>query len=386
VVESLRIHQGYSVTSGGGVLCEGSSPTFIDVYITDCGADVDGGGMACFDYSSPVLDSCVFNENIAQDDGGGLIARNFSSPDLDDCTFYRNGAVNRGGGALFVVNSFPTVDKCWFINNVADKGGGLAFTYAYGPINDCVIYANNATGMGGGAQFYGNAQCTVNRCTIVNNGSPVGMGGGVWIRNNSSPSFDNTIIAFNRNGQAVGRYADDCNPTFACCDLYGNEGGDWIDFLAGFYLVDGNFAGDPYFCDPQNFDYTLGDISPCAAANNPGCGQIGALGVNCSISGVETETPALAAARLLGCTPNPFNPVTKVRYELTAPGKVDLRVYDLAGRLVRVLKSGVPEPAGVRETRWEGRDDRGRAVAAGVYVIRLEVGPHRDTVPVALVK
>lgn len=71
--------------------------------------------------------------------------------------------------------------------------------------------------------------------------------------------------------------------------------------------------------------------------------------------------------------PNPFNPSTVIRYELSAPVAVELHVYDLAGRLVDTLQAG-PQDVGAHEVTWQGRDDDGRAVAAGVYVYRLRAG------------
>ncbi len=384
VVEGLTIHGGYAADSGGGILCEGSSPTFLDIVIIDCVAVIDGGGLACIDYSSPVIDGCSFGSNEAGDDGGGLFARNFSSPDIDDSYFSFNIADNRGGGALFVVNSFPTIDGCRFYSNTAAKGGGVMFTYAYGPVTDCMFESNWATETGGGVECYGNAQCVFTRCTIVKNHAPEGVA--VWFRNNSSPTFENTIIAFNYTGSVVGRYSDDCNPTFACCDIYGHPGGDWIDFIAGWYMVDGNFAGDPYFCNYPAGDFHLDSVSMCSAAQNPTCGQIGALGVNCSVSPVEENLVAAPVSRLVACKPNPFNPSTAVLYELVAPGAVNLRVYDLAGRLVRVLKAGAVEQPGRRDAAWDGRDDGGHQVAAGVYILWLEVGTQVDVLRVALVK
>jgi endonuclease I len=90
------------------------------------------------------------------------------------------------------------------------------------------------------------------------------------------------------------------------------------------------------------------------------------------LSPVPQPIPA-GQALLRQNVPNPFNPSTVIRYELTAPVPVELHVYDLAGRLVDVLRSGA-ESAGAHEVTWQGRDDDGRAVAAGVYVYRLRAG------------
>jgi subtilisin-like proprotein convertase family protein len=82
---------------------------------------------------------------------------------------------------------------------------------------------------------------------------------------------------------------------------------------------------------------------------------------------------------LRGASPNPFNPVTKVEYGMPSAGRVSLRVYNVAGKLVRVLVDG-EEPSGYHEAVWDGRDDRGESVASGVYFARMEAdGFHAST-------
>ena len=92
--------------------------------------------------------------------------------------------------------------------------------------------------------------------------------------------------------------------------------------------------------------------------------------------GVPVAAPPAAAGRLQlhEPFPNPFNPATTLRYELPRAGRVELRIYDVAGRLVRELRTGGVEAAGRREATWDGRDDAGRIAAAGAYVARLSVG------------
>ncbi|MBK9302499.1 MAG: VCBS repeat-containing protein [bacterium] len=89
--------------------------------------------------------------------------------------------------------------------------------------------------------------------------------------------------------------------------------------------------------------------------------------------GVPVSAPPapVAGLRLLEPYPNPFNPATTLRYDLPRSGRVELRVYDVAGRLVRTLRAGEVEAAGRREAVWDGRDDAGRAAAAGAYLVRL---------------
>lgn len=75
--------------------------------------------------------------------------------------------------------------------------------------------------------------------------------------------------------------------------------------------------------------------------------------------------------------PNPFNPRTTLRFELTAGATVELAVFDLSGRRIATLAAG-PRAAGRHEEVWQGCDDAGRSVPSGVYLARLRVdGPQR---------
>jgi hypothetical protein len=99
----------------------------------------------------------------------------------------------------------------------------------------------------------------------------------------------------------------------------------------------------------------------------------------------SAPSPHFTATRLLGAAPNPFNPATVVRFELAIGGPVSLAVHDLQGRLVRRLAQGV-FAAGRHEARWDGAAEDGRAVAAGVYVLRLSAVGAVDEGMVTLLK
>lgn len=88
------------------------------------------------------------------------------------------------------------------------------------------------------------------------------------------------------------------------------------------------------------------------------------------------DLPATTA--LVAIHPNPFNPSTRVSFELATAGPVRIAVYDLRGVLLRTLANGSWE-AGRHEVMWDGRGPRGEPAASGVYLIRLET---RDGVQV----
>jgi subtilisin family serine protease len=98
--------------------------------------------------------------------------------------------------------------------------------------------------------------------------------------------------------------------------------------------------------------------------------------------------PAPTAARfaLQPAQPNPFNPSTRLSFDLPEASAARLRMYDLSGRLVRTLVDEATLAPGRHEATWDGRDDAGRAVAAGVYLGRLEAAGQQASQRVVLVK
>jgi hypothetical protein len=71
--------------------------------------------------------------------------------------------------------------------------------------------------------------------------------------------------------------------------------------------------------------------------------------------------------------PNPFRGTTSISYSLAEPAELSLRVYDVAGRLVRTLDEGT-RSAGTRTVQWNGRDDAGQPVAPGIYFYEMRAG------------
>ena len=80
-----------------------------------------------------------------------------------------------------------------------------------------------------------------------------------------------------------------------------------------------------------------------------------------------------ATSELLPNYPNPFNSRTILRYRLARAGAVEFAVYDLLGQRVRTITKGV-QPAGEYQIPWDGRDEEGRLVGSGVYLLRLKAG------------
>ena len=86
----------------------------------------------------------------------------------------------------------------------------------------------------------------------------------------------------------------------------------------------------------------------------------------------DEDSAPFADSRLLVATPNPMSSSTRVAFELTAASAPRLAVYDVRGRLVRLLHQQRPLNAGSHEIAWDGRDQLGHEVAGGVYFVRLD--------------
>ncbi len=83
--------------------------------------------------------------------------------------------------------------------------------------------------------------------------------------------------------------------------------------------------------------------------------------------------------------PNPFNPITTLRYDLPEDALVSLKIYDMLGKEIAHPVNKM-ERAGFRSVQWDARDSMGRAVSAGVYLYRIEAGKFVQTRKMVLLK
>jgi hypothetical protein len=96
------------------------------------------------------------------------------------------------------------------------------------------------------------------------------------------------------------------------------------------------------------------------------------------VTAAPSTTPGAPLLADLGPSPNPFNPSTRLRWELAAPTQIRARIHDLRGRLV--WDSGpIAAAAGPGSVVWTGVDRGGVRVSGGVYVYRLSTATHHLT-------
>ena len=83
--------------------------------------------------------------------------------------------------------------------------------------------------------------------------------------------------------------------------------------------------------------------------------------------------------------PNPFNPITTLKYDLPSDAFVTLSIYDMLGREVTQLVN-TSQKSGFKSVHWDAKDSMGRPVSAGVYLYQIQAGEFVQTKKMVLLK
>ncbi|MDP6033916.1 MAG: T9SS type A sorting domain-containing protein, partial [Candidatus Marinimicrobia bacterium] len=116
------------------------------------------------------------------------------------------------------------------------------------------------------------------------------------------------------------------------------------------------------------------------AENGPFTLTIDGSKLNIADSDIIPETFALH-----GNYPNPFNPTTTISYDLPKWSQVTLGIYDLLGKQIKTLVNQ-SQDAGNKIAMWDGTDEFGRQVSAGVYLYQIKAGEFTQTRKMLLLK
>jgi hypothetical protein len=275
---------------GGGIFCDGASPTIVGNVIEGNVVDEGGGGIY-LNCSSAYLSGNVIRANSAFW-GGGLSAV-YGSAEVDEnavrnnvayygagicCTYdltcisgtpiQNNTAYYSGGGVAFMGFSDARLSQCEVSGNIAyGGGGGVCCETESSPIlSELHIFQNFATGYGGGIAL-AKAWPTIVNCTVVSNES-LFTGGGIGCGMNYTPAKAvNTIFWDNTAPTGTEIYV-------AVSGVFSMEYSDVSPGVNAVYVYPGgvlNFGPgmlsvDPIFVDKAGRDYHLSCGSPCRDA------------------------------------------------------------------------------------------------------------------------
>jgi hypothetical protein len=129
--------------------------------------------------------------------------------------------------------------------------------------------------------------------------------------------------------------------------------------------------------DPDN------EIDEIHENNNKGWSVLGKEWI---VGVVDKMTPDLPTTYALKQNyPNPFNPITTIKYEIPEPVDVEIRIYNILGRLIYILVDEHQQP-GRYEYKWSGETDTNGYVSSGIYLYQIKAGDYIHTKKMVYVK
>jgi predicted outer membrane repeat protein len=378
-----------------------------------------------------VVSGCTFQNNSSRVHGGAFAHIQTGGPDVEpflvtDCRFLSNHTDGAGGG-IWVGAADGIVRNCLFRANTALlQGGGIrSGTYftTFGAqdlqVDNCVFDSN--TGLEtGGIWCMDTPLLRVNNCTFVHNVSTFEPAAGIRTAGFIT-DVDNSIFFGNQGPQPLSetttiRHALGGSLSVNFCLIEGFQGA-----LGGV----GNFDANPLFVDELGPDAVAGtgDENLRLGAGSPAidAGINAAVPVDVTVdhegngrfvddpSVVDTGsgTPPLvdlgayefqaapatavlgvdapAGALRLAALPNPATSSGVLVFELPAADRVDLRLFDVRGRLAATLLDGALVAAGRHAVPWTARDRAADALGPGVYFAKLVAGTEERTAKLVIV-
>jgi hypothetical protein len=331
-----------------------------DTTIADSRFGPDNGGEAINTRrGTTVIENCHFQ-------GGG---EGVDSIDLDTMTeaVIRNCVIlDSPDECIDMGESVALVEGC-FISGCVDKGitvgEGSTATIRFNLIRDCPV----------GIGVSESSTATVDHCTLYGNGVGIRVEERTPDQGGGAAEITNTIISESLSHPLTVEAGSSAQVSFSLSDT---------EPLAG----TGNLLGDPLFNGPISDDFTLDPASPCIDTGDP-TAPLDSDGTTTDMGAFPfnhfSSTPPsvrVRMAHLRNAFPNPFNPATRLTFNLPHECHVKLEIFDIHGRRVSQLADG-DLPAGDHGLTW-----RAEGHPSGLYLARLQAGRALSSIRLLLLK
>ena len=424
-----------------------SGPLFQNCTFLDNSADLHWNGQGGAFYLSNISTSAncrIWNNNFNGNSApnGGAIYFSTSSPDVTENLFTNNSA-STNGSVLYIFNYYgPTISNCTIANNTGPEA-----VYCYG-FNGTVepVFVNTIVRDDSSAFAFDDtsqANPTISYCNLEGGFPITGTVGGGNI--DADPLFCNPdsgdytlaenspCVGTGEDGANMGTYGVGCGPynftptEFSLTEPSNNtaimidasnvdngsitfswdESSDANDDLL-LYLMRaasaeiGNHGLDT---NATSFSVAYADIIEDMIENNVTVATLEwTVHVTDGIDTLEANNAPFTVTIDGGYAmsvylesllpdkfafhqnfPNPFNPVTTLRYDLPENSFVNVTIYDMLGRGIRTLVN-TTQDAGFKSVIWNATNDFGKPVSAGVYLYQIQAGDFIQTKKMVLLK
>ena len=400
-----------------------------------------GAGISIWRVSGPNLSDLIVQENTAEVFGGGIMI--FSSvASVMDVTVSGNNCIvdSSSGGGIIINNSEATLTKISVTDNTAFWGGGMSIFNTDAVLTNLTVSGNVATAIGSGLVVGANANAMLANSIIWGNdpdqnqvfGTPTitysdiqhGWEGEGNI--DSDPFFtdpDNGDFSLQQGSPCIDAGTADLDgdgdeditdyfstaPDMGAFEFYLAVTGlqytienssvilDWSSIenvqyynlerstdslftenVIPNYLTDNNYTDNSLEWNTEYFYRVAAYIGYWTDYSN-------VISVTLEWVGIADGDEIPTVYKVHQNHPNPFNPTTKLRYDLPEASHVRIMIYDLMGREIRTLVD-MDQKAGYRSIQWNAANDLGQPVSAGMYLYMIQAGDFRQTRKMVLLK
>ena len=415
-----------SAWGGGGIMGLESGFTLKESMVSDNFSYGGGGGIyvwgPLYGIEGPVIEDCIVTGNETGSDGGGIMLEEDVDAIITRTSVVDNLAYQYAGGIM--VQATPaTINNVTVSGNTSAAGFGVSiWDNASADITNSIFWGNNSDQ----TWVYSDSYASVNYSLIEG-----GYSGGGTVDEGEGNIDSDPLFVDASNGDFTLQEGSPCIDA-GTADVDGDGDEDITDYFglapdmgafeflqavtglqyysdgstvtlywsifpdAQYYIVerstDSHFTTDvvsDFSVDAFYTDYALEWDTEyfyrVAAYIGYWTDYSNVISVTLEFVGTADGDGLPATYAVHQNYPNPFNPLTTLRYDLPEDAMVNITIYDMMGRVVKILVND-QQTAGYRSTQWNATNDAGSPLSAGMYLYTIRAGDFSQTRKMLLLK